>query len=141
VYRKPSLTQMSSEQLAELLGPVETQYNGNIITPQCGGCDALSVTVSSGNLVRVNVTAPDCNGQTTGFRLTAQPTAQLPGINVQPQVFLLDVNDGTFDGDVWTFTSPLGLSFTGNITVTVDVLNNQGSTGSLCSTTTTVSLR
>lgn len=141
MYQKPLLTQMTAEQLTELLGPVETQYTGNNIAAQCGGCDALTVTQSQGTISQVSVTAPDCNGQTTAFRLTAQPSGQLPGSPVQPQVITIPAQDGTFVGDVWTYNTPIGLLFTGSVAISVDVLSNQGSTGPLCQTTTTVSIR
>ena len=141
MYQKPLLTKLTAEQLTELLGPVETQYTGNNIAAQCGGCDVLNVVQSQGTITRLTVTAPDCNGQTTAFRLTAQPAGQLPGVNIQPQVITIPVQDGSFVDDVWTYTTPIGLLFTGTVSISVDVLSNQGSTGPLCQTTTTVSMR
>jgi hypothetical protein len=141
MYRTPEVTVLTPAHIVDLLGPVETQYTGGNIDALCGGCDAVSAQVAGNSVVNLQVTAPDCAGQTSAFRLTLRPTAQVLGIAINPQVIVLPVGDGTFNGDVWTYTDAIAVAFSGNVTLQVDVLDGQGSTGPLCQTTIQVNAR
>lgn len=138
MYLRPSSTTLSHAELADLLGPVETQYVDRIEVAQCGGCDALNVTLVDSAITQLQITAPNCNGNITGFQLTASSNQQLGG---STQNEFIPVAQGTFNGDVWTANTQIALGFFGSVNISVDVVNGAGSTGPLCNTTVFVSAR
>jgi hypothetical protein len=122
-----------SETIADLLGPVETQY------AVCSGCDTLQVTLQGNVINQVQITAPDCEGQITGFQFFA--TGQGLAGDENGQSFFVPVGSGSFAGNVWSGNPGVQLSQFGDVMITCDVVNADGSTGPLCETTVFNSLR
>jgi hypothetical protein len=135
MYLKPSSLSLRRDNLTDLLGPVETQYN--IEVAECSGCSELSVVQDDGEITSMTVVAAGCDGEISGFQITAIPVNGLLGTAFNAFV---PVSAGSFADNAWTGNPGLNIPFGGEVRITCDVVS-MGSTGPVCSTTVFVQFR